>query len=78
MTFLFKRRNGGIHVRSTFQNPTMTDAVIFLQDNYEDKQELNKLIDERKVEVFAKVRDKTWHPMGVLTRGMFNSVKRGE
>jgi hypothetical protein len=77
MTFLFKRRNGGLQVRSTFPNPTMTDAVIFLQDNYENKSELTKLLKQRKVEIYAKVRDKAWHPMGVLSEGLFNTTRRG-
>lgn len=76
MTFLFKRKNDGLQVRSTFPNPTMRDAVIFILDNYEDKAEFKKLLQSRKVEVFAKVRDKSWHPMGVLNEQLYASIKK--
>ncbi len=76
MLFSFKHRNGGLQVKSAFPNPTMVDAAIYLQDNYKNKSELKKLLKNRKVEVFAKVRDKTWHPMGVLSEGLFNTIRR--
>lgn len=76
MTFLFKHRNDGLQVRSTFPNPTMRDAVIFLLDNYQDKVIFGKLLKKRKVEVFAKVRNKTWHPMGILTEQLYTSIKK--
>lgn len=74
MTFLFKHRKGGLQVRSTYPNPTMRDAVFFLEDNYTDKRELKNLIINRKVEVFAKIRDKTWQPMGILNQNLFDSI----
>jgi len=64
-TFLFKHRHDKILVRSTFPNPTMTEAILFLSE-YHDQPELRKKIKNRKVEVYAKIRDKSWQPMGII------------
>ncbi len=73
MTFLFKHRHDKILVRSTFPNPTMKEAILFLSE-YPNQKELIRKLEERKVEVFAKVRDKSWQPMGILNKALYDSV----
>lgn len=73
MTFIFRRKDDKILVKSQFQNPTMTEAILFLSE-YKDQEELIRKIEDRKVEVFAMIRDKSWQPMGIINKNLYEST----
>lgn len=74
-TFTFRFNKGVLQVKSKSATPNMRDAVLSLKE-YPDQDKLQKLIDDRMVEVMVKVREKTWQSMGLLTRTLYNSIMR--